>query len=659
MKHCVLITLLAVALGGTALAQQGPDEQYVMIYGMIGQADALADAGQPQQAREEYRAALAELQKFAKIYPAWSPNIITFRENYLANKIAAASVLLPAENPAEAHAALPAIKSPDVQSTAGQPPVANIPAQVIPAPDARLTAQLADLQAQVQSLQEGNATLAAKLREALAVQPAAADPRELAAAQERVRSLMKENDLLKVSLSQAQKPVDAANWLSESNALSQARLSLADMGRKLSLAMAQASQLSVENQALHAQAKTLLESREGVEALRQENALLKKQLAEARAGATAAAEELVHNNDQLRSDLAAAQAQVAKLLEAARKGGLERTNLEARIHALELAAAHPATAPVIVAPPAPPVARQGPAASVPTVQTTAQSNALAADEARIKELEKERDELRLKLVAAGQLWGGNQTRSLTNVLVIKLTQQLETLQARLAVYEAKRVPYTAEELALFRQSAPGLKPPGAAKPAIHEVPPELAASAEAHFSAHEYDQAAGDYQKILEHDENNGLALANLAVIDMRQGHLPEAEKHVLAAVALSPEDAYNQSVLGRLRFLQNNYSAAVDSLSRAVELDPRNAEYENLLGVALGHQGLRTAAETALRKALLLDSTYADANNNLAVIYLTEQPPQAELARWHYLKALASGLPHNPGMEKVLADNGAAVPPP
>ena len=78
--------------------------------------------------------------------------------------------------------------------------------------------------------------------------------------------------------------------------------------------------------------------------------------------------------------------------------------------------------------------------------------------------------------------------------------------------------------------------------------------------------------------------------------------------------------------------------------------------GVTLSHKGQRVAAETALRKALQLDNTYAPAHNNLAVIYLSQTPSLPQLARWHYQKALATGQPHNPELEKMLADKGAPV---
>lgn len=67
------------------------------------------------------------------------------------------------------------------------------------------------------------------------------------------------------------------------------------------------------------------------------------------------------------------------------------------------------------------------------------------------------------------------------------------------------------------------------------------------------------------------------------------------------------------------------------------------------------SAAETAFRKALQADPGFADAHANLATVYLTQQPPSVELARWHYKKALAAGAPRNPDLEKKLLAIDAA----
>ena len=65
--------------------------------------------------------------------------------------------------------------------------------------------------------------------------------------------------------------------------------------------------------------------------------------------------------------------------------------------------------------------------------------------------------------------------------------------------------------------------------------------------------------------------------------------------------------------------------------------------------------AEAALRRAIQIEPSYGSAHNNLAVIYLMQQPPSFELARWHYQKALASGHPRNSELEKMLDANKIA----
>jgi Flp pilus assembly protein TadD len=63
----------------------------------------------------------------------------------------------------------------------------------------------------------------------------------------------------------------------------------------------------------------------------------------------------------------------------------------------------------------------------------------------------------------------------------------------------------------------------------------------------------------------------------------------------------------------------------------------------------MRGQAESAFRKAIELNPKYAEVQNNLAVLYLMQQPPFVELARWHYQKAVALGFPRNPEIESMF----------
>ena len=136
-----------------------------------------------------------------------------------------------------------------------------------------------------------------------------------------------------------------------------------------------------------------------------------------------------------------------------------------------------------------------------------------------------------------------------------------------------------------------------------------------------------------------------------------EAEKHLRQALQTAPDDTYSLSMMGFLKFRQQKYDDALDVLGRAAKLDPRNAEIQNYLGLTLSQKGMRAAAETALRKAIEINPTYASAHYNLAVVYVMQKPPAVALARWHYDKALANGLPKNPEMEKMLDQNKTETP--
>jgi Flp pilus assembly protein TadD len=606
-----LLILILAALLPQARAQQEPDDQYIIIYSLMQQADTLDSSGQPRQALAQYVQVQGELQKFQKIYPDWSPRIVSFRLKYLAEKIA------------EVTAKLPLIPQSGTPSPAPPPPGAAASTSA-----ADLEAQFGALHEQVQKLQVDNTTLQAKLQEALAAQPAAIDSRELTQARGEIRSLMKENDLLKVSLSQGKAGTAIGPAVAESDALKLAKLALAEANQKLAGQTERANKLALENQALQSRVQALLASPETIQALREENAVLKKQIADFKPAAPNPAEAA-----RLNSELTGMRKQIAVLQSASAVSFLEKSALENRVRQLQIAAVN--SAPI----PAP---------------------SQAENEARIQALTQERNDLLAKLGEANQELYGRRKQDAA-ARIGQLTDEVYTLRARLAVDEAQVIPYTPEELALFKQPAPQLANRNAEKKSIKELPggaAQLVAEAQNYFSARQFDKAEDDYQKILQRDENNGLVLANLATIEMEQGRLEDAEKHISAAVAQSPNDAYNLSILGYLKFRQEKYDDALDALSRAAKLDPRNPEIENYLGVTLSHKGLRAQAETALRKAIQLDPNYSPAHNNLAVIYINQLPPLVELARWHYQKALAAGQPHNPELEKMLDAKSAPANP-
>jgi tetratricopeptide (TPR) repeat protein len=244
MKHFAALVglILAVALP-QARAQQSPDDQYIAIYSLIDQADTLQVAGQPRSALAGYTQALAELQKFQKMFPDWDAKIVSYRLDYLARKINDLAAQFPA--------ATPGVTPPPAPTNAVVSAIAPATNSVSTTPDADVEMQLGGLRAQVQGLQADNDTLQAKLKEALSAQPATVDTQELARAQSQVLSLMKENDLLRACLTDG--PVNAATNGDAAGQLLKMRQALADANQKLAEETGRVDKLALENQSLRSE----------------------------------------------------------------------------------------------------------------------------------------------------------------------------------------------------------------------------------------------------------------------------------------------------------------------------------------------------------------------------------------------------------------------
>jgi tetratricopeptide (TPR) repeat protein len=293
-----------------------------------------------------------------------------------------------------------------------------------------------------------------------------------------------------------------------------------------------------------------------------------------------------------------------------------------------------------------------------TTEAEARIAALQSD-AQVLRLEKHALEIRLTNSVASA-----STNNANKELIAKvdqLTQEVTGLRSRVEVFEARAVPYTAEELALFQTEnakalayTPDPKRKGART--LSAASAALVAEAQRNFAAKDFAKAEQNYLDVLRQEEGNPTALANLATIQMEAGKLEAAEKNIQQALAAEPNDGYNLATLGKIKYQEEKYDEALDALSRAARIIPQNAEIQNYLGVTLSQKGLRGPAETALRKAIQIDAGYGSAHNNLAVIYATQTPPLIELARWHYQKALAAGHPKNDDLEKLFSKKESAA---
>ena len=269
------------------------------IYTLIQEGDTAKAAGASAQALAKYKEADAALKNLKLRNPNWNERVVNYRLDYLASKI---SELAPATPE-------PAASQPAPQTGQASPP-AGPPA----APPAnQLQEQLRGLQEQIRQLQSDKSLLESKLKEALAAQPAAVDPRELETARDQIRSLEKENDLLKVSAEKSKPAPDESGS------------TVADLKRQL----AEATQKLASGTDAAARMKSDLE------ALREENQILKKQLANGHGAAADSNADTVQQLKQARERIAVLESDRAALR-------LEKTALENRIQQ----SGTPAVAPV-------------------------------------------------------------------------------------------------------------------------------------------------------------------------------------------------------------------------------------------------------------------------------------------------------------------------
>jgi hypothetical protein len=691
----VILALLATLSLANA---QGPDDQYILIYNLIQEADSFSNADQSTRALTKYLEAQTDLQKLQKSYPDWNTKVVTFRMNYLGTRIAEVTRRIPAPvAPASAGtAALP---------TSGATPPGP------PAPPPNWENQLRALETQVRRLEDDKVSLEAKLKEALSAQPARSDPRELARAEEKIRSLLKENDLLKVSLDQEKTkstPASDAKALEQAQqallqakrglaaqtlradaldkekaallaklrnlppssfnaaAIESARKSLETANRKLAEQTRLAADLGAEKQAMQLRLNALESDHEAASALRAENQVLKKTLAGLKAPPPVGM-----TNDPGRA-LAQAQARIISLESDKEILRLEKLSLENRISQLSPAAAAPRPTQADNSGRVKQLEQErndlkkqleSSARELKSARTAASAASApppsGEDSIRLKKLQLERDDLKQQLQAATKELNRRKGK-IAAAHVLDMENQVATLRSRLDVFEARQVPYTPEELALFRKPEIRLAQAGTnhGGKTNRGLPPgtvALAAEAQRDFSARQLDKAEDKYLQVLHQAQNNVPTLANLAAVELELNHLALAETNILQALALAPDNPSCLLTLGHLRFRQAQYDAALDALSRAAKLEPRSAEIQNSLGLTLSAKGMRGPAESALRKAVQLDPGFGEAQNNLAVIYATQQPPLIELARWHYQKALAAGTPPNRDLERLFNARQAA----
>lgn len=635
---CVLGLIAALALAAQVLAE-GPDDLFIRIYNLIQQADTLQTNGRAQEAQEKYLDAEQVLDTLESTYPKWNPKIVTYRRAYIAERLG------PNRPPARQTTPVPAAGTTE--------PGAPAPATT---QGGDSDDRVAALTREIQGLQAERDRLDAKLREALAVQPAAVDPRELAKAEQKIRDLEKENRRLETSVTQQQKKLEQG---ADPAALEEAQKALKEARKALERQTESVRDLTREKADLEQKLRKATEKAAG----------RSRRGEPAAAAAIAPGVEDTKAVDDIRQRLEFAERELKA--ERGRSETLlkEKGALDQRL--VELSAqksAAPATA-AVATPVAPvpvtiekPVAAAAPVPQEPARPATDSRTARSVEKQQVKMLERERDDLQKRVNVLSQELENRRIRS-GSAQNDRLAEELSLLRARIQVYEARQVPFTAEEKALFKRGAgvSGRSEATLSRRAARQIPAgaaTLVAEAQRAFQSRRLDEAERKFQQALVLDERNVALLTDLAATQVEQNHLDQAEATLQRAQAEDKNDADVLSLLGLVRFRQDKYDEAFDILGRAAQLNPDNALTQNYLGVTLSQKGQRQAAETAFRKAIQLDPNYAEAHYNLAVAYARQKPPYPELAKWHYQKAIGLGQPRSPEIEQMIESSGGSANP-
>ena len=361
MKLLFGVAILLLLISPPEARAEAVDDQYVGIYNLIQQGDALNENGQLTPAMAKYSQAQADLIRFQTANPDWNEKVVSFRLRYLAAKIALISSEAPpvtatvAITPSNAPPGLPALP---VAHPVIMPP--SLPPVVAPRPVNNSDDIIRSLQEQLRQEDADRAVLQAKLKEALSAQPASLDPHQYYQAQAQILALQKENELLKFSLEQSR----GSRTNADTGTGEQVQQELAEAHRQAA-ALAQANAaLTAENGKLQAQVKMSAAPDADTAALRQENAVLKQQVADLKRPSA---------GGDVERKLREAQAQIAALESDKEILSLEKTALEMSVGLMH---------------------------SAPAAQPSSTAQADNGSAEKIRELEAERDALQLRLDTA-------------------------------------------------------------------------------------------------------------------------------------------------------------------------------------------------------------------------------------------------------------------
>ncbi|MCB1277196.1 tetratricopeptide repeat protein [Prosthecobacter sp.] len=188
----------------------------------------------------------------------------------------------------------------------------------------------------------------------------------------------------------------------------------------------------------------------------------------------------------------------------------------------------------------------------------------------------------------------------------------------------------------------------AAPPAPGSVDKLITEANEAYMGK-DFERAARIYQDALRAEPKNVTALIGLGITRQRENKHADAEVALQKALAYDPANEPAAFALGVTYFKQERWKDAMTYFEKSLAKRPDNASGRHYLGIIATKLSLIERAEREFKTALAIDPAYGEAHFNLAVLYITWDPPQWDKARFEYSEAIKKGVRPDANLEKLL----------
>lgn len=169
------------------------------------------------------------------------------------------------------------------------------------------------------------------------------------------------------------------------------------------------------------------------------------------------------------------------------------------------------------------------------------------------------------------------------------------------------------------------------------------------YMSKDFEGSAKLYQDALRAEPKNVTALIGLGLARQRDNKHDEAEVSLQKALAYDPANEPAAFALGVTYFKQERWKDAMTYFEKSLAKRPDNASGRHYLGIIATKLSLLERAEREFKTALAIDPAYGEAHFNLAVLYITWDPPQWDKARAEYSEAVKKGVKPDSNLEKLL----------